>query len=504
MSIYDQTDWYISFSTGNDSNDGTISNPLKTPNEWTKRTAGITPTVLPTIHILDVSGAPNIECAYTSIPYGLRILGTATTISGAPNSVTSWRSESLSGSGISRAITKSSGTDWTSLENINGQLPRIRCVAKNVCFWGGKVESNTIVEVGPAYAVDGYSFAYPNIGSFTELANGDTIICETLPIVEQILISGTSIPSGKYLVIENLETNGGDQNFTSTQGEMWSGAGHVIYLNCGIGSAGNVGTIISFVNCRMDDFSIYTGDTAIFGGVFFWNFNQGGGQCFLNGALFAGVNMSIYDGHCDLHAPTGITNCSDFGTEAGILISRKGSLVLRNIIYGSNNDYGIHCQAGGSVSYSNNHKPILVGETDNVKLDDALLTLDQTPAINAATSSKIVLFDAPAVIVIGKSVALSTSGTFNWNVTLAPIAHIIASDNCSVTLINDGADTSKYSLEFVPTSGKTLTLSGVTFATFNFTQAALTTLCTIATRITIDIVNRRGALYVDNFNSYSA
>lgn len=512
-----QTDWYISNATGSDSNDGSVLRPLKTLAEWTRRTVGISPTVSPTIHILDTdptNGGPDLEIAYAEIPFGLRVLGTATTVPNSPTTITTWRSETFVGSGTARAIT-TTGANWPSLQNGTGQGPRIRCPAKNAVCWTAVAETTTQVRVSAPYASVGIPATFFAPSAPTELANGDTIVCESLPIIREIRIRGTIIPAlspnitGASLIIENLETEGGNQSFFGASQLEWQGAGTVFFVNCGVGNSYIVSNNVYYVGCRVDGVSPIAGNSFIYGCLLFWSYFQTGGLVTLGDVLSASVQIEVDGGQTKIQRNSAVFDVAIFTPNEGGFVARSNGAIYINagLIYGSGNTYGIHCMGGGTVSIRGTFKSQIVGETANIKLDDALFTNAQVPAINAATGSKVVLLDTASSIVVGKSIALTTTGVFNWDVTGSlggPTAHIIATGNCTVTPINAAEDCLRLSLEFIPTTAKTLTLSGVTFATASFTQAALTTLCGSATRIFIEFVNKRGVIYVENFVGYSA
>lgn len=492
-----QADIYVSKATGNDTTGtGTVGAPFKTAARAASVFAGVDASVFVTWHILDLDAGTDLEITHSRLQLGGRILCHATAVGGAPTAITTAGAESLSGSGTARKIT-TTGANWALLQSVNGQGPRIRNVTKGTCIWGTAAESATVYRVGPAHACNGAALVLPTIGAFTESANGDTIVCETLQILGQVIVRGTFLPEGTFLVVENAETNGGDQTFTSDDMPSNTGPGRIVYLNCGIGSLYvRADAYAIAINSRIDQLYIEGGVFAQFGGVLFWSANQSGGTWFLNGALSGSVPLQCNGGRCDIHAPVGVFDVSLIDNTAAFQASYNGFIQCRSVVYGSGSATGVHCIGGGSFSWSAGHKPIVVGETQNVLLDSIALPLTQIPASNESTASKAVQLDAASAVVRGLSTTLAPlTGAISWDANANPEAHCIATGNCTITPSNLGP-TCKARLEFVPgASHRTLTISGVTFTT-QFTQAALTTLCGTAASIFVDIENRRGTIYV--------
>lgn len=498
-------DWYVDGSTGSDTTgDGSIGAPFATTAKLAAITAGVVATVFPTLHFANMPTTAKPECSYAKLTQGGRMLGVATAIVGAPTTLTGYSAEALTGSGASRTLTKAAGSNWSTLANGFGQLPRIRNVTKGSVAWLTKAFSATVAWVTPGYAYNGAAPSTATPATAAEFANGDTVVCESLAIVGEILVNGTEIPSGKALVVENFDTDGGNQTFATTTALRFTGGGQIQFLGCGIGNHDIVSPGIVYVACRTDTLGPYDGcDALLIGCHHFWSYYQNGGRVALKDCYAAGTPIEVVEGYTSVQGNLAVFDVITFFPSFGGLMCDTGLATIdieTGTVYGSNNGYGQRCSGGGAVNYASGHKPIIVGTTKDVKLDDALLTLAQTPAINAATASRSVGFDIPAAIVTGISTALATTGTFNWDVTAAPNAHCLAATaGPTITPINS-ADTECFELEYVPGGSHLhVTLSGVVFQASVITQAALNTLADTAVRIIIKFKNKRGLVCVENF-----
>lgn len=496
---------YISDATGSDTaGDGTVGRPFKTVAHVTAITAGIDASVFVTWVIIDMPAGTDVEVAYRRLQLGGRVVATASAIAGAPATLTGYAAEALTGSGTARKLTKTIGTNWSSLGNGNGQLPRIRDTTKGSVAWLLAAESATVCRVSAGYAYNGAAPSTSTPGTATEFANGDAVVCETLLVAGEIRVNGTEIPSGKALVFENIETDGGNQTFATTTALRFTGGGQIQFLGCGIGNHDIVSPGIVYVACRTDTLGPYDGcDALLIGCHHFWSYYQNGGRVALKDCYAAGTPIEVVEGYTSVQGNLAVFDVITFFPSFGGLMCDTSLATIdieTGTVYGSNNGYGQRCSGGGAVNYASGHKPIIVGTTKDVKLDDALLTLAQTPAINAATASRSVGFDIPAAIVTGISTALATTGTFNWDVTAAPNAHCLAATaGPTITPINS-ADTECFELEYVPGGSHLhVTLSGVVFQASVITQAALNTLADTAARIIIKFKNKRGLVYVENF-----